>query len=98
MSITTQTRFESYEKLDVKFLYGKIVNLLLAKDSTEGLTAREIAIELYNDGIIKDNSRQATQPRLTELVDKGIVQVVGKKYDKLTERKVASYRLSSLCI
>lgn len=92
MSITTDTRFESYQKLNKECLKNEIVSVL--KDFKEsGLTAREVAIILYNNGIINNKERQATAPRLTELSDDGIVVVVGKKMDEVTYKNVAVYSL-----
>lgn len=92
MSITTDNRFESFEKIDRKRLYDLIIYTLRC-NSKNGLTAREIAIILYNQGYIRSNDRQATHPRLTELVDKGIVEVVGKKIDEISLRNVAVYSI-----
>lgn len=92
MSITADTRLESYEKINKETMYNLIVNTL-KEYKNSGLTAREIAIELYNKGLVKSNDRQATAPRLTELVDKGIVVVIGKKMDEFTQRNVAVYTL-----
>lgn len=92
MSITTDTRFESFEKLDRKTICNLIINTL-KEHREDGLTAREIAVELYNKGLLRSNERQQTQPRLTELVDDGALVVVGKKFDELTQRKVAVYTI-----
>lgn len=92
MSITTETRRESYEKLDRQRLYDLIVSVLI-KNGENGLTAREIAVILYNQGFVINNDRQAVQPRLTELVDRNVVQVTGKRFDNITQRNVAVYTL-----
>lgn len=57
------------------------------------MTAREIAIKLYNQGFLLSNERQATAPRLTEMVDKGLIVVVGKKKDTVTQKQVAVYAI-----
>lgn len=92
MSITTDNRFDSYIKVDKTKLYGMIINTL-KENNCNSMTAREIAIVLNNKGLIINNDRQAVQPRLTELVDKNIVEVVGKKFDSITKRNVAVYSL-----
>lgn len=38
-------------------------------------------------------SNQQVQPRLTELVQDGLIEVVGKRLDSVTKRRVAVYRL-----
>lgn len=90
MSLTKQTRRESYENLDVETLYKNIKDVLAGGIK---LTAREIAEILYWRGVVVYPVRQAVAPRLTELVDKGIVEVVGKIHDTQTGRNVAVYRL-----
>lgn len=90
MSITTDTRFESLEKLDRKTICNLIVNTL-KEHRKDGLTAREIAVELYNKGLVWSCERQMVAPRVTELVDDGVLVVVRKKFDEITQRKVAVY-------
>lgn len=92
MSITSQTRFESFAKLDRTRLYGMILDTL-NEHKDNGLTAREVSSILYNKGLIKDNTRQATAPRLTELVDKGTVVVIGKRLDDISGKNVAVYAI-----
>lgn len=92
MSITTDTRFESLEKLDRSGLYNLILSTL--HDNKEnGLTAREVAVILYNQGLLRSNERQATAPRLTELVDDGRVIIIGKRFDEISLRNVAVYTI-----
>lgn len=95
MSITTETRWESFEKLKRKRLCDLIVHTL-SEDKQNGMTAREIATVLYNDGLAFSNDRQAVQPRLTELIEKGLVKVICKKYDDITQRNVAVYTLNNV--
>ena len=92
MSITTDTRFESLEKLDRSGLYNLILSTL--HDNKEnGLTTREVAVILYNQGLLRSNERQATAPRLTELVDDGRVVIIGKRFNEISLRNVAVYTI-----
>ena len=59
------------------------------------LTAREIAVVLWRNGYIPLAIRQATAPRLTELVDIGKVEVVGSKLDEQSKKTVSIYRVVS---
>ena len=93
MSITTNNRFESFQKLNRKRLYDLIISILNDNANNNGLTSREIAVILYNKGYIKSNERHATAPRLTELVDKGVVEVIGKKIDEISLKNVAVYSI-----
>lgn len=56
------------------------------------LTAREIAVVLWRNGYIPLAIRQATAPRLTELIDLGQVVVVGCKVDEESKKTVSIYK------
>lgn len=88
--ITEETRRESYEALDAATVNRHITGIL---EGSEGMTAREIAEEMYKRRYIPYPVRQATAPRLTELAAEGVVEAVDKKLDEQTGRKVAVYRL-----
>ena len=93
MSITEETRRESYELVDAKTVRRKVLSIL--KKSSAPITAHEIAKELHGQHLVPYPVRQAVAPRLTELVDSGSVEVVGKVFDAETQRNVALYRLTS---
>ena len=88
--ITEETRRESYEKLDSATLRQNILNVL---SNGEAASAKDIAVILHDRHLIPYPVRQAVAPRLTELVEEGLVEVSGKTYDTETERNVAAYRL-----
>ena len=90
MSVTEETRRESYDQLDNGTLYKNIIEIL---ERTPDLTARQVSYAMYQKKIIPFPVRQAAAPRLTELVDKGILEVTGKVYDVTTRRHVATYGL-----
>ena len=54
----------------------------------EPLTAREIAERIGR------TTRQDIQPRITELLQSGIIKEQGKKYDSKTDRNVTTYVLA----
>ena len=93
-NITKETRKESFEKIQLK----KKCKLIYEQLGSGEYTARELAIKMYNtkdqDGnrLIRTSERQETAPRLTELVDLGLVKVIDKKYDELSGCKVAIYK------
>lgn len=91
MSITAETRRESYELVDAKTLYTKIRRIF--EETSRQYTARELAVILHENHLIPFPVRQAVAPRLTELEDEGVVEVCGKVYDEVTKRNVATYRL-----
>ena len=80
-TITKETRQEAFITRPVRRKTA-ILEVLGERE----MTAREIAYEMgYQD-------LNAVKPRLSELVGKGRVEVVGKAFDEVTKRKVAIYR------
>lgn len=90
MSITEHTRRESYERVDKETIYKHILSIL---KSGKAMTAREIAVCMYEKYLVPFPVRQAAAPRLTELEYRGLVKVVGKTFDEITRRNVAVYKL-----
>ena len=90
MSITKETRKESYEKVDSATMRRLVLDIL---SNGVKATAKEIAVILHEQNLIPYPVRQAVAPRLTELVKEGKVKACGKAYDQETERNVAVYRL-----
>lgn len=86
--ITQQTRQMSFNdiQLKTKVRYEQILNRL-----DKPKTAKEIAVELFELGIIPSSERNYTAPRLTELEKRGIVKAVGKKKCDYTGKMVAVY-------
>lgn len=80
--ICQETRFESFMRCEPNKRCRMILDALGDKE----MTARQIARAL---GFYE---RNATAPRLSEMVDKGMVEVAGKAYDSLTKRYVSTYR------
>lgn len=54
-------------------------------------TAKELAVELFELGLIPSTERNYTAPRLTELEKMGIVKAIDKKRCKYTGKMVAVY-------
>lgn len=88
MKITSETRQLSFNdiQLKTKVRYEQILDRL-----DKPKTAKEIAVELFELGIIPSTERNYTAPRLTELEKMGFVKVVGKKKCEWTGKKVAVY-------
>ena len=89
---TAITRRESNQKTERSAACQRILTVL--SQSTLPLTAREIAVELHNNGLVPYPTRASVQPRLTEMLDDGVVIVAGKVFDEETKRRVAAYKLS----
>ena len=80
MSITTETRQLSFNdiQLKTKVRYEQILDRL-----DKPKTAKEIAVELFDIGIIPSTERNYTAPRLTELEKLGYVKAIDKKKRKI---------------
>ncbi len=91
--ITEETRLESYNKIIPKqpVRYDQIIYIL--RNNPEGLTAKEIAVKLYELKLIPSTERNFVSPRLTELLKKGKVQTIGKRVCKYSNRKVAAFKI-----
>lgn len=89
--ITEETRKESYEKIIPKqpIRYDQIIYIL--KNNPEGMTAKEIAVELHKLKLIPSTERNFVSPRLTELVKQGKVETKGKRVCQYSNRKVAVF-------
>ena len=57
------------------------------------MTAKEIAVEMFNRGYIPTSERNFAAPRLTELSRNGVVEPVGKQRCKYTGKTVCVYAL-----
>lgn len=90
-SIARETRKESYEKIDKKAREQQILEIL--SDGIER-TAREIAFEMCERGFTNTVERNNASPRLTDLLEKRQVIIVGKAMDYTTGKKVSVYRIS----
>ena len=88
---TIETRHDSNETVDKKKRYTQILEILKGRE----LTAKEVADEMYRRGQIPSNERNFSAPRLTEMAEAGMVDVVGKKVCQWTGKKVAVYAFRS---
>lgn len=78
--ITKETRLESYISRPVRRC-----QLILDTLGNRDMTAREIAYELHFSDL------NGVKPRISEMVKKGKITVVGKRFDPVTGKKVAVY-------
>ena len=87
MSITTETRRESYHAVLPTLTERQMTVLQILKECGD-MTAQETAAELLRRGITPTDERNFAAPRLTELADKGLVEAIGKKICSKTGRRV----------
>ena len=88
-AITKATRIMSYKQTEKQPLRQLVLDALLGKE----LTAREIAVDMHQKGLIPYPARAVIQPRITELVEAGVIVAIGAKVDTETDRKVAVYKV-----
>ena len=89
--VTLETRAEAHDKVDKAKRYKQIKAIL--KDHPEGLTAKEVAVNMWQRGLIPTTERNFSAPRLTEMCEDGVVEPIGKKICQITGRKVSLYAL-----
>jgi len=89
MNIPQETRRESYEAAKQDAAARRRVILEILTEHPDGLTAREVAVELHRRGITPTDERNFAAPRLTELKDAGKIEAVGKKPCAHSGRNVA---------
>lgn len=87
-STTQETRAEAHEKVDKKKRYRQIMECL--KEGSP-LTAKEVAVMMFNKGYVPTQERNHSAPRLTELSTMGIVEPIGKKRCSYTGKTVTVY-------
>ena len=88
---TLETRSEAHEQVDKQVRYSQIIECLL--ESRIGLTAREIAVIMMKKGYIPTSERNFVSPRLTEMMESGVVEPIGKTSCQFTGRTVTVYKL-----
>ena len=74
--IQYDTRGEANETVDRAKRSAQIMEIL--HDHREGMTAKEIAVEMHKRGYIPTTERNFAAPRLTELSNHGKVEAIGK--------------------
>ena len=86
---TLETRRESHESIDKQKRYSEILECI----GSNKMTAKEAAVEMFHRGYTTSSERNFTAPRLTEMCQKGLVEVVGKKKCQYTGKTVAIYEV-----
>ncbi|MFD1394440.1 hypothetical protein ACFQ40_01420 [Kroppenstedtia eburnea] len=89
-TITRETRRESFDSV-LKTLETRQTVVLKELQKCPRLTANELAVRLWNKGVIPMPERNRVHPRLTELVEAGEVAVTGKRTCSISGKKCAVY-------
>lgn len=86
-----ETRKESELQVDRQKRYKQITEIL--KDYPNGLTAKEISVEMKKRGYTPTDERNFSSPRITEMLISGAVECIGKKKCIYTNRNVGVFKL-----
>ena len=89
MTTTAKTQQESYFNIRPATKNRQDIILEVLRHSTDGMTAREIANQLYYKGVTSLVERNFSSPRLTELCALGKVTTAGKRKCLETGRNVS---------
>ena len=82
-------KVEAHKTVDKAKRYSQIKEILKGKE----LTAKEIAVVMFERHYIPTTERNFTAPRLTKLEKKGEVEIVGQKKCIYTGKTVSVYSL-----
>lgn len=94
--ISKENRRESYESI-LKDLGRRHEQVLTGVIEMGGMaTANELARHLLNNGVIPFYNTNYTNPRMIELVEQGVLEVIGKRKDEVTNRNVSIYKIKSI--
>lgn len=86
-----ETRAEAHETVDKKKRYKQIIEIMI--DNKEPMTAKEISVEMHKRGYTPTSERNFSSPRITELLQNGTLDIIGKKKCKFTGKTVTVYEL-----
>lgn len=89
-----ETRIESEAMVDKKIRYTQIIEIL--SESKSPMSAKEIAVEMHNRGYAGTTERNLSAPRITELLNKDILECVGKKKCEYTGHPVGVFMLKEV--
>lgn len=89
-NVTYETRQISF--LDIQDKKKKRYEQILNRLSDKEMSAKEIAVEMYELGMIPSTDRNYTAPRFNELEKMCYVKIVGSKKCKWSGKKVSIYK------
>lgn len=96
MSITTETRKQSYEAIKPTLNLRQSNILSALKFFPEGKTAGELAMFLWDKDIVDMPDRNSVHPRLTELAKLDLVSVGSKRKCTVSGRTCAVYTVKGV--
>lgn len=93
MSVTAETRKESFEVIKATLPTRQEDVLSNLATFTDGVTAGELAMHMWDKNFVALPDRNSVHPRLTELVVAGLVVVDGKRKCSITGRTCSIYKI-----
>jgi hypothetical protein len=93
LNITRKNRREAYNKIIPKRDNRKGLILSVLKEHPDGMTAEEVVQALVDNGKISHMDMNFVRPRLTELKESGMVQVIGRRPSAITGRNTAVWKV-----
>jgi hypothetical protein len=93
-AIASQNQSDSFQEV-VKTLGQRHALILQSLHEMGGeATANEVAKYLFDKGLLPHYNTNYTSPRMVELRSKGVLEIVGKRTDALSNRKVSIYKIA----
>lgn len=89
---TFETRAESNDLVPRDLRYKQIIEIF-EDMKPRNLTAKEVAVFMFNRGFTPNAERNFSAPRITELMQKGMLEPAGKTKCRYTGKTVTIYRL-----
>lgn len=96
--ITKETKRNSYKEV-LKTLgnrQAQVFTELLCYP--RGVTASELADKMHSFGFFRTSDRNNVHPRLNEMVEMGIVDIIGKRQCSITNKTVALYKVNEVVL
>lgn len=92
--ITKETRRKSYKEIleTLGNRQAQVFTELLC--FPKGVTASELANEMHSIGFFRTSDRNNVHPRLNEMVDMEVVEIIGKRQCTITNKTVAVYKVA----
>lgn len=90
-NVTQETRVEAYQRVKVDRMVRRQQILHILEDKGP-MTAKQIAVEMKHRGYTDNDDRNNASPRLTELMELGLVEPAGKTTCIYTGKTVAVFK------